>query len=230
MKRRPVAAPEDYPLAADYAYAMLRGEIIEGELLPGSRLREAEVASWLGISRTPVRQALSRLEVEGLLTLLPRGGLSVARLDGPALSELYDMREALEATAVALAARNASVKEIAGLQKMIEEASAQRMETADFAAHNKDLHRAIYRAAHNRFLAKSMQSLHDAMALLGPVTLATRARRQQAHAEHVAIVGAIARHDPEAAAEAVRDHIRNAYRVRAAQFASSGGAAAAAET
>ena len=99
--------------AADYAYAALRREIIEGRFAPGRRMREIELAEHLGISRTPTRQALTRLELEGLLDLRPRTGLVVSVLDMDAVEELYEMRAALEGTAAALASKHASPKDLA---------------------------------------------------------------------------------------------------------------------
>ncbi len=212
-----VIVPENFALAADYAYAMLRRGIEEGTFLPGARMREIELAKWLGVSRTPVRQALSRLEVEGILTVAPRSGLAVASLDADALAELYDMREALESTAANLAARNASPREIAGIKEILVDTPSLNDDPVAFARHNRKLHQAIYDAAHNRFLVKSMQALHDAMLLLGPTTLSTKARRKEAQEEHAALVEAIARRDGDAAAAIVAHHIRGALRVRVEQ-------------
>lgn len=217
-KRQAALAPGDYALAADYAYAMLRRGIEEGDFTPGARMREIELATWLGVSRTPVRQALSRLEVEGILTLAPRSGLVVASLDAEAVAELYDMREALESAAANLAARNASPREIAELKQLLAENPPTGADPVEFAKHNKRLHRAIYEAAHNRFLVKSMQALHDALLLLGPTTLSTLSRRREAHEEHSAIVDAIARRDGEAAMEIATTHIRHARDVRVEQM------------
>src|SRR5690606_4762822 len=93
-----------FPSAAEYAYACLREGIVEGRLEPGRRIREAELAAWLGISRTPLRYALSRLELDGLLEMLPRIGLVVSSLDEQAVIELYETREALEGVAAGFAA------------------------------------------------------------------------------------------------------------------------------
>ena len=102
----------DYGSVADYAYAALRREILEGRFPPGRRMREIELASWLGVSRTPTRQALSRLEHEGLVDMRPRIGLVVATLDAAAMEELYEMRGALEGIASALAARHSSTRDV----------------------------------------------------------------------------------------------------------------------
>src|SRR5258708_39592346 len=97
----------NYGSATDYAYAALRREIMEGRFPPGRRMREIELASWLGVSRTPTRQALSRLGHEGLLGLRPRTGLGVATLEAGAMEELYERRGGLEGIASAMTPRHA---------------------------------------------------------------------------------------------------------------------------
>lgn len=207
---------DQYASAADYAYAALRREIVDGRFAPGRRIREIEISTWLGISRTPVRQALSRLEVEGLLTVLPRVGMVVATLDDAAMAELYDIREVLEGAAASLAARNASPREIATLQAMVEQEAQLPPDPPVLIQHNLLFHQAIYAAAHNQFLLKSVQALHDSLALLGPTTLAVKDRPQAVAEEHRAIVEAIAARDPERAEAAAKRHIRQAGDVRRA--------------
>lgn len=204
----------NFASAAEYAYAALRREIVEGRFSAGRRMREVELSEWLGMSRTPVRQALSRLELEGLLVVQPRIGLVVASLDPHATAELYVIRAALEGTAAWLAARHASQIEIDDLKRLVVEEVTLPDEPAVLYRHNLVFHRAIYAAAHNRFLVKSLAALHDSMALLGPTTLSTPGRRKTAEREHALIVEAIARRDSEAAETAARAHIREAYAAR----------------
>lgn len=210
----PITDRESYGSAADYAYAALRREIVEQRFMPGRRMREIELSEWLGISRTPTRQALARLEVEGLLNLLPRHGLVVASLDERAMAELYEMRIALEGSSAAFAARHASERDIARLLEFIE--AEQHLPPAADALyrHNLAFHQALYTAGHNRFLVKSVAVLHDAMSLLGPTTLAQPGRPGEALVEHRRIVDAIVRRDPDAAERAARDHIQQALAVR----------------
>ena len=215
----PSADRSDFASAADYAYAALRQAIVAGEFQPGRRMREIALSEWLGVSRTPVRQALSRLEVEGLLEVLPRAGLVVASLDDGAMAELYDMREALEGTAAHLAARNAGPRDIETLESLVELERALPDETAVLYRHNLRFHQALHAAAHNRYLLKSLQALHDALALLGPTTLSSPERLREARREHRRIVAAIARRDPRSAEAEARAHIRNGFPVRRAMRA-----------
>ena len=205
--------------AADYAYSTLRNEIVEGRFAQGRRMREVELAAWLGISRTPTRQALARLELEGLLVLRPRVGLVVSSLEPDAIDELYEMRAALEGTAAAMAARHGSARDIGTLIQLVEQEAALPTEAAVRSKHNLMLHKAIYAAAHNRFLVKSLHALHDAIALLGPTTLAVEGRHREAHTEHKRIVQAIAAHDAARADAEARAHVERARAVRLAMVA-----------
>lgn len=196
---------------AQLAYARLRGAIEDGTLAPGQRLMETQVSAWLRISRTPAREALRRLEAEGLLEYGPSGGLSVTLYDAVAVKELYAVRESLEGAAAAMAARNADPYEIEMLRAHVRAQASLPPDIRVHAGENKLFHESLYRAAHNRFLMKSVQALQDAMTLLGQKNFAVPNRMQSSIEEHRAIVEAIAARDPTQAEEAARRHIRHGY-------------------
>ena len=198
----------------EWAYGRLKMEIANGTMGPGSRVRENEIAERLSISRTPVREALRRLEAEGLIVHVPHQGAIIAELDHQAVIELYDMRETLEGTAARYAARHASEAEIQDLAELVESEQENVGDFRALAQLNRAFHMALYRAGHNRYLLKALVSLSDAMILLGGTTLAVPNRFPVAHAEHQAIVRAIAERDPDRAEVAARSHIRNAQRAR----------------
>jgi DNA-binding GntR family transcriptional regulator len=195
------------------AYQKMLEAIQSGALKSGTRLREVELAEWLGISRTPVREALNRLQTEGLVAQEPRRGMIIAELDHSMVSELYFMREVLEGTAARLAARHASDVEITVLR-----AIADRDKTSDdpvkLLKNNRLFHEALYRAAHNRYLLKTLSALRESMTLLGQTTLTLPGRSGSAFEEHDALVAAIEKHDAAAAEESSRTHIRAAHRAR----------------
>lgn len=199
---------------ADLAYDSLFGAIEGGTLKPGARLREIELSEWLGASRTPIREALGRLEGEGLIARDPSRGMIVAELDHGLVAELYDMREVLEGTAAGLAARHASDAEIDALRELAHRDRSVGDDPARLARLNRLFHEAMFRSAHNRFLMRAVHALRQSMVLLGRTTLAIAGRAETARTEHDAIVEAIARHDAEAASAAARAHIRAAYRAR----------------
>lgn len=196
------------------AYQKLQEAIQSGALKPGTRLRENELAEWLGSSRTPVREALNRLQTEGLIVQEPRRGMIIAELDHNMVAELYVMREVLEGTAARLAARHASDVEIAMLREIADRDKTLNDDPVKLAKNNRLFHETLYRAAHNRYLLKTLSMLRESMALLGQTTLTVPGRSMTAFEEHDAVVSAIERHDAAAAEDACRSHIRAAYRAR----------------
>lgn len=188
------------------AYQALKKKILTGFFTGSERLREIEVAKLLEMGRTPVREALKRLEDEGLLTHESRRGLVVTTLDQQAVTELYAMREVLEAAAAAFAARHATDAEIANMASILQEQAAG----ADPVELNQQFHQAIYGAAHNRHLIRSLQALTDSTYLLGRSTLASKSRAEIAGQEHADLLEAIRSRDEQRASNMARDHIRNA--------------------
>lgn len=206
-------ALEPAPILGEEAYARMLRAIRDGIFPPGTRVREIQVAKWLKMSRTPVRQAVQRLEAEGLLTMAPRAGLTVTEVDSNLVRELYAMREVLEGTAARLAAEWASPAEVQALQELIvEEGAAQRPNLS--VDRNRHFHGLVYRSAKNRFLLKSLSALHDSLVLLGRSTLENKVRVRNAAAEHAQVVEAIAARDAERAEKVMRRHIRNSYEER----------------
>lgn len=201
------------PSGTPDAYALILKAIDEGVYRPGDRLVESELAERLGVSRTPVREALQRLETQSLLTRDGRS-LIVASLDHNQLAELYVVRAQLEALAARLAARHATIEEVHVLRDMVE---ADRQLIGDpraLSRANKRFHRQLHLASHNRFLVQQLDLVHRSMALLATTSLEAEGRGAQALAEHEAIVEAIAAGDGDAADQALRDHISRAFETR----------------
>lgn len=200
-------------LRREQTYKALRDAIQSGKLKPGTRLREIDLAERLGISRTPIREALSRLQSDGLVVNEPNRGMIVTVLDRRMVSELYVMRQVLEGTAAGLAARHASDEEIAGLRE-IADRDKNYTDPQMLAANNRLFHEALYQSAHNRYLLKTLNTLRESMALLGNTTLAIPGRSRTALQEHQRIVDALERRDAAAAEEETVAHIKEAYRAR----------------
>lgn len=192
----------------------LRRDIRDGRYGPGDRITELEVAERLGVSRTPVREALRRLESEGLLVSLPWRGVVVAELDRAQLLELYAMREVLEGTAARFAAQHADAAEIDLMRDLLDQERKAGDDGASAAQINRDLHEAIHGAARNRYLLSTLSALANALALLRGTTFSVPGRPGEGLAEHRAVVEAIAQRDGEAAEAAARLHIANARRTR----------------
>lgn len=194
-------------------YSQLLDDIRSGRLNSGDRLRETELAERLGVSRTPVREAIRQLEADGLVTHVPRQGASIRSLDYAEVMELYEMRAVLEGTAARLAARAASDLEIEELEALNTEL-AQAGATPEAFKLNRLFHAALLDAAKNRFLTKSITGLQKALMILGPTTLTQPERAENAVHEHRAILDAIKARDGRAAEAATRAHIEAAQRVR----------------
>ncbi len=194
----------------EQAYQHIRQAILSHRLKPGDRLREAELAETIGVSRTPLREALARLESDGLIVNDPARGLAVMQLDYNMVGELYLMREVLEGTAARLAAQHASEVELAIIDEICDQYRRAAGDGHALAVRNRQFHEALYRCAHNRYLVKTLNGLHDALALLGESMLHDPKRAEQTLQEHAEIVEAIKARQPEAAELATRKHIRTA--------------------
>lgn len=195
------------------AYRHLLSEIRDSTLPPGTRLRENDLAERLGISRTPVREAIRQLEADGLVIHLPRQGATVRSLDYAEVIELYEMRAVLEGTAARLAAQATSAVELAELSALHADLAAAPA-GAQARELNRQFHRTLIDAAKNRFLVKAMSVLQKTMLILGPTTLADPTRAADAFAEHAHVLAALQDRDGLAAEEAMRRHVEAALSVR----------------
>ncbi|WP_232298280.1 GntR family transcriptional regulator [Erwinia typographi] len=196
-------------------FEILIAAIEKGELLPGERLQETRLAEQFGLSRTPIREALHRLETLGLAEPGPKRGLIVANISYERLRQLFAVREGLERIAIQLAVAAASDEEIALLQNMVD-AEQTLTDSQALHDHNRLFHRQIYRSTHNPYLNEMLDNLRIHLSLLRGTTYALPERAEEAKNEHQAIVDALARHDSLAAQEAACQHIRNGYRARLA--------------
>jgi DNA-binding GntR family transcriptional regulator len=196
------------------AHQVLREAIATGELKPGARVLESELAVLLNMSRTPVREAIATLEAEGLVSIDGARGRIVTKLDYQSIMELFAVREVLEATAAGLAARNASDMEIVALREMLGIEEEMLADAGRLGAHNRRFHEAIYYCSHNRYILKMLEYIQTGMLLLGQATDGGNERLEAALGEHRAIVEAIEARDPAAAETAVRHHVRNAQQAR----------------
>ncbi|SIS51412.1 GntR family transcriptional regulator [Phaeovulum vinaykumarii] len=195
------------------AYTLIIEAIDAGIYRPGDRLVESELAERFGVSRTPVREALQRLETQAMLARDGRS-LIVASLDHNQLAELYVVRAELEALAARLAARHATPEEVKVLNDMIAEDYAILDQPSTLARANRRFHKQLHLASHNRYLVQQLDMVHRSMALLATTSLAAEGRGSTALAEHQAIVDAIAAGDADAAGTALRAHISKAFETR----------------
>lgn len=196
------------------AYSLILEAIDAGVYKPGDRLVESELADRFGVSRTPVREALQRLETQSMLSRDGRS-LIVASLDHNQLAELYAVRTELEGLAARLAARHATEEEIRVLRSMVDEDKALLGgDPRNLSRANKRFHKQIHLASHNRFLVQQLDLVHRSMALMATTSFAAEGRDAIGLAEHDRIVAAIESRDGEAAYQALRGHISKAFETR----------------
>ncbi len=215
MTRRANITPVDLdqslrPLQSETAYLRLCDEIRSGALKPGARLTETEIAERLSISRTPVREAIRRLEAEGLVEHQPRTGAVVREIDYSETMELYEMRAVLEGTSARLAARAASPMELEELGAINSEMQAAIADPRALARLNRQFHTRLLDAARNRFLLRSMGAVNRTLTILGPSAMEQVERAQEAVAEHRAVLDALIARDGERAEAAMRRHMDRA--------------------
>jgi DNA-binding GntR family transcriptional regulator len=209
------------------AYSMILDAIDSGVFKPGDRLVESELAERFKVSRTPIREALQRLETQSLLAREGRS-LIVASLDHNQTAELYVVRGELEGLAARLAARHATAEEVRVLREMVEADDALVEQPVALARSNRRFHKQIHLASHNRYLVQQLDLVYRSMALMATTSLAAEGRGEIAQAEHAKIVERIAARDEAGAEKALRDHISVAFVTRlkqeAARMEGDGGA------
>ncbi|GAA6192850.1 GntR family transcriptional regulator [Phaeobacter gallaeciensis] len=195
------------------AYHLILDAIDVGVYKPGDRLVESDLAERFGVSRTPIREALQRLETQSLLERDGRS-LIVASLTHNQMSELYAVRRALEGLAARLAARHATEEEIKVLYDMVERDDALIDDPKALSRANRRFHEQIHLASHNRYLVQQLDLVHRTMALMATTSLAAEGRGEIAQSEHKGIVQAIEARDEEGAEAALQEHISIAFMTR----------------
>ena len=193
----------------DQVYEIVRSQILNMELPPGTRLKDSELAETLGISNTPVREALRRLEEAELVETEPRRGTFVKQLSLREVEGLYEVRTALEILAVRLGARRASdalLKQIAEAAKLHLNA-VQRGAVDEFLEYDRRFHDLIAEGADNPILASMLTSLADRIHIVRRMDLGRR-QDEMSGQEHLDIATALLQRDGEEAARRMENHIR----------------------
>ena len=194
---------------ADRIASDLEAAILEREFENGARLDESELSARFGVSRTPVREALGRLALSGLVVQLPRRGTFV-RQPGPAeLLEMFEAMAEMEASCGRLAARRAGPAEVAALRAADAACGAahDRGDPDGYYRENELFHRAIYDASGNGFLAREATRLHRRLTPFRRMQLHLRGRLAESRAEHAAILAAIEAGEAGRAADLLRAHV-----------------------
>lgn len=189
----------------DVAYQLLRNEIFQGTLAPGASLDQEAIATRLGLSTTPVREALRRLESEKLVISRSHRDTIVAPVSLELLEKTYAVRLSLDPMAVALAAGKASDEQLAEIESLCTPPTYNDP-VADLHS-NRTMHRAIYAACGNSTLVEMLDILWDRSDRYRLIVLRKKSTAESAHEEHNAIVQALMARDAERSAELMRQHI-----------------------
>ena len=211
---RPAPSKPSNRSSGELAYDTLMNSIREGVFRPGVRLREEEVADRLARSRTPVREALRRLEADGIVEHRPRLGAVIRQLGHTEVVELYEMRVVLERAAAGLAAKHGTEAEFSALEALNHEIAGERENPERAAAINQEFHRGLYLAGRNRFLLDAARALNNSLLLLGPTTFTDDTRVDVVVRQHQDIIDALRHGDPDAAGAAAEAHLLTSLRVR----------------
>jgi DNA-binding GntR family transcriptional regulator len=217
---------ELYATKSDYAYRTLREKILSGEFAPGAVLNQATLARTIGISTTPLREALRRLTSEGLVDLGAHRDAKVTELSGEEARDLFELRRSLDPLAVALAAERRTRADIQNIREAVRGVEPLPANPAyvDLIAHRR-FHVALYTASHNELLIQTLDSLWDKADRYRRVGLQIdrdQAERDEKHAEHLGLVDAIVAGDAETASAIMLRHIDTSLGAKAASRLGAG--------
>lgn len=201
----------EYLPLRDVVFNTLRQAILHGELKPGERLMEIKLAKRLGVSRTPIREAIRMLELEGLVVMIPRRGAAVAQITKQDLEDVLEVRCSLEELAVELACTRMTGIELQKLHKVIEEFEHACNTNDVTALAEKDVafHDIIFEATGNRRLIQLLNNLREQMYRYRLEYLKDESSHDKLLLEHKTIENDIKNHDIESARQHIKEHIYN---------------------
>ena len=203
----PLADPQPRNTGAHLVYSELKRRILSLELKPGERIYEPAMATELQVSRTPLREAIRRLISESLLEQQPTGGVLVPLLDAKAISELYDVRAALESLMAREACANATANDLDELRGIVARNAAMVEFPDEAMKYGVALHAAIVRIAGNSWARRFHEQIASQVERYRYFTNNAPERRDEALANHRLLVDAIAAKDAEKAARIAFDHV-----------------------
>ena len=205
---RPLSANVSF---RDQAYAALKQAIMDADIYSHSqelRLDERQLSRSLGVSRTPIREAMTLLEQEGFLRTVPRRGIFIVRKTKRQIIEMIEMWAALESMAARLATMNASDEEIASLRTMFDEFRNETPAThiEEYSDANIAFHQAIIRLSGSHLMGKTIENLFIHVRAIRRLTISKSDRAARSIVDHMRIIEALERRDTELAERLVREH------------------------
>lgn len=201
----------EYLPLRDVVFNTLRQAILKGELEPGERLMEIQLAERLGVSRTPIREAIRKLELEGLVLMIPRKGAEVAKISEKSLRDVLEVRRSLEELAIELACTRMTGEDIKELEQAQEtfRAAVKQGDAMTIAESDEHFHDIIYNGTGNTRLVQILNNLREQMYRYRLEYIKDEDKRQILLVEHDQIFKALRDHHVAAAKAAAREHIDN---------------------
>lgn len=202
---------DDFLPLRDVVFNTLRQAILTGELKPGERLMEVHLASRLGVSRTPIREAIRKLELEGLVTMIPRRGAEVAQITEKSMSDVLEVRRAMDALCAELACDRISDGELQELKAACEEFERviKTKDVKQIAQADVKLHDIILQATGNQRLIQLVNNLSEQMYRYRFEYIKDFSQHERLVEEHRMIYEGLCKRDKEKASEAAKTHIDN---------------------
>lgn len=199
-----------YPLR-DKVFNALREAILNGSLKPGQSLIETKLAEEMGVSRTPIREAIRKLELEGLVSSVPNKGVIVKGISVQDVNDIYTIRHCLEGLAARWAVMRITREELGKLEENMDlmEFYTRRNDLAQVNTKNSEFHEIIFRATKSKPLRQILSSLQEHVQRARTASLRVPGRAEKALQEHRAILDAFQRRDVEAAEHLITEHIKN---------------------
>lgn len=202
---------DEYLPLRDVVFKTLRQAILKGELAPGERLMEIQLADRLGVSRTPIREAIRKLELEGLVLMIPRKGAEVAKISEQNLRDVLEVRRSLEELAISLSCERITEEEMRELEEIqtqfataVKEGDAMKIAQAD-----ENYHELIYNSTRNQKLVQILNNLREQMYRYRLEYIKDEDKRQILLIEHDHILKALSLRHVDEARRAIREHIDN---------------------
>lgn len=211
MEEQLKVATDEYLPLRDVVFKTLRQAILMGELKPGQRLMEIQLANQLGVSRTPIREAMRKLELEGLVVMIPRKGAQVARINQKGLHDALEVRSALEALAVELACQRITTEELQQLEISLENfrVAIHGKDLSVIADRDVEFHDIIFAATKNERLIAILSNLREQIYRYRVEYLKDYNSHKGLLAEHETIFEALCTHNVELAKDTIASHIYN---------------------
>lgn len=203
---------DSYKPLREIVFETLREAIINTVLKPGERLMEIQLAEEMGVSRTPVREAIRKLELEGFVVMIPRKGAYVAGISMKDIADVFEIRAALEGLAAGLAAERITDEELEQLERILVKIGecVKNNDLEKLIDVDTEFHDTLFKATRNERLAQIVSNLREQIQRFRTASLATPGRMKYAFDEHKKIVEALSERNVELAQALAREHIENA--------------------